>query len=68
MLFRSVNVESNRVSLPNAAKELGMSQQALREHMKRKIIDIGYVIPSTRGDRKNYLIYRDKLDKYLGKA
>ena len=29
-------MESNRVSLPNAAKELGMSQQALREHMKRK--------------------------------
>lgn len=61
-------MESNRVPLPEAAKELGMSQQALREHMKRKVIDIGYVLPSVKGNRKNYLIYRDKLDRYLGKA
>ncbi len=61
-------MENNRVSLPEAAKELGMSQQAVREHMKRKIIDIGYVLPQTKGKRRNtYLIYRDKLDKFLGK-
>lgn len=59
---------NNRVSLPEAAKELGMSQQAVREHMKRKVIDIGYVLPGIEGKRKNYLIYRDKLDKFLGKA
>lgn len=59
---------SNRVPLPEAAKELGMSQQALREHMKRKVIDIGYVVPGIEGNRKSYLIYRDKLDRYLGKT
>lgn len=59
---------SNRVALPEAAKELGMSQQAVREHMKRKVIDIGYVLPGIEGERKSYLIYRDKLDKFLGKA
>lgn len=61
-------MESSRVPLPEAAKELGMSQQALREHMKHKIIDIGYVIPSIEGNRNVYLIYRDKLDRYMGKA
>ncbi len=58
----------NRVSLPEAAKELGMSNQAVREHMKRKVIDIGYVLPCTQGTRKSYVIYRDKLDKFLGKS
>ena len=58
---------SNRVSLSEAAKELGMSKQAVREHMKRKVIDIGYVLPSAEGKRKNYLIYRDKLDRFLGR-
>lgn len=57
----------NRVSLSEAAKELGMSKQAVREHMKRGVIDIGYVLPCTEGKRKIYLIYRDKLDKFLGK-
>lgn len=59
---------NNRVSLPEAAKELGMSKQAVREHMKRKVIDIGYVLPGIEGSRKSYVIYRDKLDKFLGKV
>ena len=42
---REAGMENNRVPLPVAAKELGMSQQAVREHMKRKVIDIGYVLP-----------------------
>ena len=65
---REAGMENNRVPLPVAAKELGMSQQAVRECMKRKVIDIGYVLPGVEGERKSYLIYRDKLDRFLGKA
>ena len=65
---READMENNRVPLPGGAKELGMSQQAVREHMKRKVIDIGYVLPGVEGERKSYLIYRDKLDRFLGKA
>lgn len=58
-----------RVSLIQAAKELGMAPQGLREYMKRGLIDIGVVLPCSNGAKGNrYLIFRDKLDKYLGKA
>lgn len=58
-----------RVSIATAAKELGISKQAVREYMKRGIFDIGEVIPPDRKGSKNctYLIFRRKLDKLLGK-
>jgi len=37
---------SERVSLPQAAKELGMNPQGVREYMKRGLIDIGLVLPN----------------------
>lgn len=58
-----------RVSLIQAAKELGMAPQGVREYMKRKLIDIGDVLPCANGaDKYRYFIYRDKLDAYLGKV
>lgn len=59
-----------RVPLMQAAKELGLSPQGVREYMKRGLIDIGIVVPSASGNRKikRYLIYREKLDKVLGKG
>ena len=42
--------ESNRVSVQQAAKELGMNPQGVREYMKRGLIDIGLVVPSLTGD------------------
>lgn len=58
-----------RVRLADAAKELGCSQQAVREHMKLGIWDLGEVIPPKRSKKKqySYYIYRAKLDKILGK-
>ena len=63
---------SNRVTVAQAAEELGIPAQALRERMKRKvgeIATIGEVLPPLHG--KNhlcYVIYRDRLDRYLGKT
>ena len=63
---------SNRVTVAQAAQELGIPAQALRERMKRKIggiATIGEVLPPLNGKgHLSYLIYRDRLDRYLGKA
>lgn len=58
---------SQRVTVAQAAKELGIAPQGVREYMKRGLIDIGAVLPSIKGDRQTYMIFRDKLDKYMGK-
>ena len=59
---------SERVSLKQAAAELGMSPQGVREYMKRGLIDIGVVLPNIKGKgKRQYFIYRDKLDRVLGK-
>ncbi len=59
---------SERVSVPQAAKELGLAPQGVREYMKRGLLDIGDVLPSVRGSRQTYLIFRDKLDAYIGRC
>lgn len=58
-----------RVSLANTAEELGCSKQAVREHMKRKIWDLGEVVSPAKSGKKvwGYHIYRQKLDRHLGK-
>lgn len=58
-----------RVSIEQAAKELGVSIQSVREHMKNKLWDIGYAYsPKQTGKGVwEYYIYRAKLDKHLGK-
>lgn len=58
---------SERVSVLQAAKELGVAPQGVRVQMKRGKLDIGIVVPSVRGNREQYWIFRDKLDKVLGK-
>ena len=58
-----------RVSVKDAAKELGMSSQAVREHMRKGLFDIGDYIPKERTGKKQgeYHIYRPKLDKHIGR-
>lgn len=58
-----------RVKLIDAAKELGMYPQGVREHMKRNLFDIpiGYVT-NPSGNKYQYHIYRAMLDKHLGKG
>lgn len=58
---------SNRVSVQEAARELGMNPQGVREYMKRGLIDIGIVVPSVTGNSKRYIIMREKLNRVLGK-
>lgn len=61
---------TERVSVQQAAKELGLAPQGVREYMKRGLIDIGEVLPTVQGKGKTnrYLICRKKLDKFLGKT
>lgn len=60
---------TQRVTVQQAAKELGLAPQGVREYMKRGLIDIGDVLPAIqgKGKTKRYVIYREKLDRYLGK-
>lgn len=59
-----------RVKIEDAAYELGCSKQALREHMKRGIWDLGIVVSPNKSGKKvwEYHIYRSKLDRHLGKT
>ena len=59
-----------RVKVSDAAKELGMSKQAGREHMRRGLFDIGDYIPKEKTGKKQdeFHIYRPKLDKHIGKV
>lgn len=54
---------------PEVAKILGVSQQAVREHLKRGLWDFGECIPKkVRGKETNeYNIYRAKLEAYIGR-
>lgn len=60
---------SERVSLPEAARMLGCGPQVVREYMKAGLWDLGEVIPPNMRGKKTwaYYIYRDKLNKLLGR-
>ena len=53
---------------PEVAKILGVSQQAVREHMKRGLWDIGDVFTAKERSRTTYEynIYPEKLEKLIG--
>lgn len=55
-----------RVTVKEAARILGMSQQGVREHMKRNLfpVPIGYV--TKVGENHQYHIYRKMLNKHIG--
>lgn len=60
---------TGKVLLLDAAKELGCSSQAVREHMKQKLLDLGSVIPPEKTGKKQwkYHIYPYKLNKHFGR-
>ena len=63
-----MKADSRRVPTKQAAAELGMSIQGMREYMKRGLIDIGEVLPAANGGEcLRYHVYRDKLDRHLGR-
>ena len=60
---------SQRVSVPDAAKEIGCDPQYLRQQMKSGHWDLGsYVKPGHGKNRASYFVFRDKLDRFLGKG
>lgn len=60
---------TERVPIAEASALLGISKQAIRIQMQRGILDIGLVMPSSKGNGKikQYLIFREKLNKVLGR-
>ncbi len=63
------DLKSERVSVTQAAKELGVTPQAVREHMKRGLWQIGYCYSPKNTGKNNweYHIYRHLLNRHLGK-
>lgn len=59
-----------RVTVCDAAKELGCSPAALREHMKRGLWDLGVALPPQKTGKAvwEFHVYRTKLDRHLGKV
>ncbi len=62
--------DCERVKVRDAARELGMSQNGVRMHMRKHLMDLGKVYSPTETGKKQweYHIYRSKLDKQLGKG
>jgi len=60
---------SERVTIAEAARMIGISQQGLREYVKRGIIPIGVAVPDLgQGKTHRYFIPRDKLEAFLGRG
>lgn len=60
---------NQRVSVPEAAKEIGCDQNYLRQQMRRGEWDLGSYVRPGRGKKKaSYFVFRNKLDKFLGIA
>ena len=58
---------TERVAVDQAAKELGIAPETVRYYMLTHQIDIGTVVKSATGKTFRYLIFRDKLNKILGR-
>ena len=59
--------QSNRVTTAEAARLLGINVASLRYWMEIGQLDIGRVVKAKGSKRKTYLVFRDKLDKEMGK-
>lgn len=60
---------SQRVSVTEAAREIGCDKEYLRRKIKKGEWDLGAYGKPERGQKKGtYFIFRHKLDKFLGMA
>lgn len=57
-----------RISVAETAKLLGMSPQSVRVQMRRGNLPIGKALPSVSGKGWRYLIFREKLNEFIGKG
>ena len=60
---------NDRMSVNEAAKELGISAAVLMQGMRSGTINIGYALSpkQNKTTKWKYLIYRDKVDEFLGR-
>lgn len=62
-------ITCQRVSLPDAAREIGVTADYLRFLMREKKVDLGQVIrPKEKKGRYQYIVFRSKLDRFLDLA
>lgn len=59
--------ERETVTVREVSKMLGISPQAVREQMKAGVLPIGDVYENSTGNGYRYLIYREKLNRHIGK-
>ena len=57
-----------RVPTRQAAKEIGVAMATLTYRMERGEWDLGVVSKSRTGKTKRHIVFRDKLDRFLGKT
>lgn len=61
------NTTCQRISVSDAAKEIGCDADFVRQQMKKGKWDLGVVIPpQKKGGNYRYMIFRPKLDKFMG--
>lgn len=66
-MVKEKSEECQRVSIEDAAREIGCNPQYLRVMMSKKKWNLGQVVPpQTKGGRHMYFIFRNKLDEFLG--
>lgn len=59
--------QTNRVTVKEAAREIGCTPEYLRRMLKSGRWNLGEVIKPGRGGKEHeYFIFRSKLDKFLG--
>lgn len=57
-----------RVSVREAAKEIGCCPGYLRQQLRSGVWELGTVVkPSRKNGNYEYFIFREKLDRFLGK-
>jgi len=57
-----------RVPPQEAAKEIGVAVQTMHFYMEQGKWDLGTVVKSTTGKTTRHIVFRSKLDKFLGRG
>ena len=57
-----------RVPTKQAAREIGVAVQTLLYYMEQGKWDLGTVVKSTTGKTTRHIVFRSKLDKFLGRT
>lgn len=61
-------MEKETVTVKEAAAILGIAPQGVRVQLQRGILPIGQAVPCVTGKGWRYLIFREKLNQYVGKG